>query len=879
MRRLRRALKRLGGAAGRGVNEADLAAEFEEHLWMQTEENIRLGMSPHEARRQARLKFGGLEAAKESYRDQHGLPQVQTLMRDVRYAARVLRRSPGFTLAAGLSLALGIAATAALFSSLVNATLLRPLPYASPDKVATVLRASRGSRYQTVSAPYFLEFSRSARSLEGAALYFTNTFRAAGPAEPERIPGARVSAGLFDVLGVQPALGRGFAPVEDREGGPAVAVISDGLWKRRFAGDPLVIGSKLDLNGAPHTIIGVMPPGFEFPEGPETPAGTISPISSPAQIWRPMALSREERTTIWMSNYAMIARLRDGVSSRQAEAELNAIGERVFREYRGGRRCQFNVVTIADALTRKTRVPVLILFAAVLAALLLACVNVASLLLARGLHRRPEIAMRIALGASRLRIVRQLLTESLVLALGAGCLALPLSYWAMRGLAAVAPAEMPALANAGFDLRMLAFGFGLTLATALVFGAVPAFQAAWRAPGDLVKVQGRTSTASPSRLRKLLLAAEFALALVLLAGAGLLARSFLEVSRAPLGFHAENLLTMRSSLPDHDGAQRAALIEQLADRCSALPGVTAAAAVSTLPFTGDAEGWGAVAEDNPDSKEGITLRVRAVTPSYFQTMGIPLRAGRAIGAGDRGAPPIGVITESAARRLWPDVADPLGRRVKTQNAISVVGIVGDTRASGLDREVLPYLYVPFSQFSPPEFALTVRTANDPAALVAAVKAEVRDVVKHQPITDIAIMRQLVSDSIAPRRFQTLLMSLFAGFALVLAALGIYGVVAYSAAQRTHEIGIRMALGASRWDVVRAVVRESAGLALLGTAAGLLGSLALAPLLRSLLYGVSATDPAALSAAAAVLVGVAGFAALVPASRAARTDPAKCLRAE
>ncbi len=396
-----------------------------------------------------------------------------------------------------------------------------------------------------------------------------------------------------------------------------------------------------------------------------------------------------------------------------------------------------------------------------------------------------------------------------------------------------------------------------------------------------MRTSGRTATAGPTRLRAALVVSEFALSLVLLVGSGLLARSFLTVSRIPLGFHAENVLTMQLSLPDgrYDDRQRAASIDRLISNCSALPGVTAAAATSTLPLTGESEGWGIMAEDNPDHEHYTMTRARAITPEYFRAMGIRLRAGREFNDGDRGAPAVAILSLSAARRLWPGIADPVGRRLHHKPPITVVGTADDTHASGVDAEVRPYVYVPFRQFAPPEFAVVVRSAANPLSLVNAVKAEIWRIDKDQPITHNATMKQVVADSIAPRRFQATLMTLFAAFAMVLAAIGIYGVLSYAVAQRTQEIGIRMALGASRWSVVAGVLRQASVLAVAGAALGLIAAFRLAPLLGSLLYGVEVTDLSTYVGCAAVLVGVAMIASLVPARRAARLDPIACLRYE
>ncbi len=869
MKALRRIWKRVTGVFAGSRRESDLAAEIESHLELQTADNIRLGMSPEQARREAVLRFGGIEAAKESYRDQLGMPSLQTFAQDLRYAARGMRKTPGFTIVAVLSLALGIGASTGMFS-VVHGLLLAPLPYADPPRLATITLGG------AISAPVFERFRSDSASIEKAALFVNWSASLSGDGEPERIPAARVSADLFPVLGVRPRLGRAFTAEEDQQGRESVVLISDGLWRSRFTSDRSILGRKLILNGAPYTVVGVMPRGFQFPDGPELP--DFVGAYPPAQIWRPMALASWERECQGCRNYSMLARLRRGVPATAARVELEAIYSRLVRgEARRSTAPVVTVQTLSEAVTANIRRPVLILLGAVGVALLIACVNVANLLLARGLRRRSEIALRLALGASRGRIVRQLLTEALLLAVCAGVLAAPLAVFGIHGLLAIAPAEIAGLGKVTVDVRVFAIALGLGLATTLFFGALPAVVAARNAPADAMKGRGRNS-AGRSPLRRALVTAEVALSLVLMVAASLLARSLENVARTPLGFHAENVLTMRTTLPasKYDEPRRAALIERLASECRALPGVTSAAAVSTLPLTDQSEGWGIQTEDRPN--EYLDCRVRAVTPEYFRTLGIRLLSGRDFISGDSGKAPAVILSSDGARRLWPGVADPLGRKLRTARMIAV-GIVEATHASGLEVAPVPYLYIPFSQFAPEEFALVVRTAGNPTALAAAVKSRIRRIDKDQPITHVAAMKQLVADSVAPRRFRAVLMSLFAIFALILAALGIYGVVSYSVAQRTHEIGIRLALGAPRASVLLGVMKEAGGLALTGTTIGAATAYLVAPLIRNLLYGIRATDVWAFIVSAVELIGVALVACFLPARKAAKLDPMASLRHE
>jgi putative ABC transport system permease protein len=871
MRRLRCFWKRLGGVFTGARREAELADEIEMHLQMQTDDNLKLGMPPEEARRAAVLKFGGVEAVKEGYRDQRGWPLLAAFAQDVRFALRTMRKERGFTLAAVLSLALGIGVTTAIFS-VADSVLLRPLPYRHPERLARVMLNA-----ESMTGPAFDLLRRESRSIESAALFVDKSFDLAGWGEPERLPGARVSAGLFRVLGVAPQLGRAFTGEEDRR--DDVVLIGDNLWKRRFGGDRSVLGRKVLLNGEPHTIIGVMPPGFQFPDGPELPfwAGTYPP----AEVWRPMALDPDERTCENCYNFAMLVRLRPGTGVAAAREEMNALIAR-SRLGMGNRRAALTVRTLHDAVTGKVRTPILILAGAVALALLLACVNTANLLLVRGLRRQGELALRRSLGATGGRIVGQLLAESLTLALCAAVLALPIAWVGTSALLALAPEGVPRTGTVGIDLRTLLFAFGIALASALVSGAVPAVLTALRAPGELIKAGGRGGSGGFSGFRSFLVVAECALSVVLLVGSGLLAKSFLKVARTPLGFHTGNVLSMRTSLPDtrFQKDRRAALIGQLVDRCRTIPGVKEAAAVSVLPLTVSGEGWPIAAEDRGETNESITARVREVSPSYFRTLGIRLQSGREFTERDgRDGDAVAIVSERAARLLWPGVADPLGRRIRHRPVLTVVGVVDDTRASGLDRDILPYLYLPFRQVSPEQFALVVRSRSRPMALAAAVKNEIRRIDMDQPVTHVAVLDQLVSDSIAPRRLPAVVMTAFGIFALVLAAIGIYGVLSYSVALRTHEIGVRMALGASRAGVLCGILRSAGSLAAMGAGIGLLAAFQLTPLLRSLLYGVAPAETAVFLGCALLLVGVALVAGFVPARRAAKLDPMVCLRYE
>ena len=794
------------------------------------------------------------------------------MLQDARYGLRAMLKNPGFTVVTVTSLALGIGATTAIFS-VVSAVLLQSLPYHDPARLAAV-SLSGGS----VSAPLYETLRQGARSIEQSALFASSSFNmTGGNGESVRVQAARVSAGLFDLLGVRPQRGRSFTGDGDHASQDDVVLISDGLWRSRFGADPRAIGRTVILDGAPRTIIGVMPPGFQFPYGPELPswAGTLPP----ADMWEPIALADWERTCNGCFNFGMIARLRPGVSAAQARADLIDILERSGPSYNGNPDNTLSVVILRDALTVKVRTPLVILLGAVGLALLIACVNVANLLLARGLQRQGEFALRLSLGATPLRLSRQLLIESLTLACCAAALGIPLAWAGMRTIVAMAPAGIPRLGDVGLDPRVLAFAVGVSLLSALVFGAAPAALASRHAPGEVLKAGWRWAT-GPARLRRFLVVAELALSLVLLVAAGLLARSFVTVARTPLGFRAENVLTMRISFPNTpapDESRRTHLIEQLTADCAGLPGVASVAAVSTLPLTGQSEGWGLSPQEDPS--HNVVVRIRAITPAYFRTLGIRLRSGREFTAEDRDGNPVVILSETAARELWPGITDPVGRRIGRKQPMTVVGIVDDTRASGLDAEVQPYLYLPFQQFAPAEFALAIRSSANAGTLVHAVQQEVWKLDRSLPVTHTATLRQLVADSIAPRRFPAILMTVFGGFALLLAAVGIYGILSYTVTQRTHEFGIRMALGATRRHVLVAVLREASVLLAFGVGIGAVAAAELAPVLRKLLYGVTPSDISVYAGCALLLAAVAAIAGLLPARRAAGLDPMVCLRYE
>lgn len=806
------------------------------------------------------------------------------LLRDLRHALRVMTQSPGFSLAAILTLALGIGAATAIFS-MVDAVLLRPLPFAGQDRLVTVWGEvpERNQAHVEVSLQDYEGWREGNRVFSGLALLAATDSDLAltGGDQPLHVRGRLVSANLFDVLGVRPALGRSFRPEEDRPDSQKVAVVSHGFWQRHLAGDAGVLGKTVSLDGEPHLVIGVMPADFRFPRNVDLwiPAG-------------PLGTAPELKT---IRVFEAIGRLNPGVSIEQAQADMTALSERleeVHPQTNQGYRA--SVRPLVDEILGDTGPALLLLLAAVALVLLIACANVAGLLLARAASRQKETAVRIALGAGRPRLIRQLLTESALLALLAAAVGLFLAWLGLRIVTAVGPADIPRLDEVGIDARVLAFTLLVSLVTAVLFGLAPALQAARPDLTSSLKEGGKSSASLGSRrLRSLLVVAEVALALVLLVGAGLVIRSFLHLQRTDLGFKPESLLTMRITLYGDkrpEPHQWAAFYRDVAQRVEALPEVERASVVLLRPLSGPI-GWDydfQVEGQTPDEqKTNPTSNHERVSPGYFRTLGIPLVAGRDFTWSDGPeAPQVAIVNQSMARRFWPG-QDPVGKRLRFGRPggrqgpwMTVVGIVGDVRYREL-QSVKPDVYVPFLQDPNWAMDLVVRTASDPLSAASAVTAAVQEVDRDQPVSGITTMERALSDTVARPRLRSFILGVFAALALLLAAVGLYGIIAQSVAQRRQEIGIRIALGAGRPEVLRLVLRQGLGLTLAGLAAGLGLALAVGATgwLSTLLYGVEPTDLVTFAAVPLVLLAVAVAASLIPALRATRVDPLTVLRAE
>ncbi|MBV9924261.1 MAG: ABC transporter permease [Acidobacteria bacterium] len=803
---------------------------------------------------------------------------MRTLWQDVRFGLRVLAKRPGFSLVALAVLALGVGANTAIFS-VVNAVLLRPLPYPGAERVIAFegVNPSKGIKESNLSAPDAVDWRSQARSFEALAIYTPGSANLSGGGEPERVAGAYVEPDFFRVLGVGAARGRAILPEDDKPGSAPVVVLSHALWVRRFGADPAAVGRTIDLGGRQREVVGVMPAGFDFPYRSE--------------LWVPLQLDLAKEARDNRSLF-VVGRLREGVAVAAAQTELDAISARLAEAYAvtnvgWGVRLQ----PLKDALVGELKTTLFMLLAGVGLLLLIACANVANLLLARAAGRRREVALRLALGAGRWRIARQMLTESVLLGVAGGALGAALSVWLTDLLVALAPAGTPRLAETSADWRVLLFAAGASVLTGVAFGIAPAWQASRYDLNDSLKEGGRGAGGGRSRMRSGLVVAEVAVSLLLLAGAGLLVKSFGRLQAVDPGFDPEGVITMRVSLPGaryKEPARKVEFYATLLERVRSLPGVESAGATIQLPLRGsDYSIWrGLIREGRPETpEEAIDASYSVVTPGYFRALRIPLRAGRAFDERDRtDSAKVAVVNESLARKVFPG-EDPVGKRIHIwrdeEFQREIVGVVGDTKPDSLETAGAPQIYVPHAQDAEwGGLSLTVRARGAGAeSLVGAVREEVRALDRELPIYDVKTLGKVVADSTAYRRVSMFLMAGFAVAALLLAGVGLYGVVSYAVTERTREIGVRVALGAQRRDVVRLVVRHGMLLTLLGLAVGLACALALTRLMTGLLYEVSAADPGVYILVALLLAAVALLACLVPARRATKVDPMVALRYE
>jgi putative ABC transport system permease protein len=801
---------------------------------------------------------------------------MDKLWKDMRYAMRALLRRPGFTAVAVITLALGIGANTAIFS-VVHGVLLKPLPYPDSDRLVALRQSNNPAQPDTQVAPgNFLEWQRQNTTFASLAAYRTVSYNLTSDGNPERLLAGRVSFGLFKLLGAQPLWGRDFLAEDDQPGHEKVVIISEGLWHRRFGGWGDVLGKTLKLDGEDFVIVGVMPAAFRLPDQRER------------ELWTPLAFKDSEKTLYQARYIEAIARLKPDASVAQAQSEMTTIAARLAQEHPDANAgWTINVKPLIDFVIGDVKVILWVLFGAVALVLLISCANVTNLLLARATTRQKEMAVRAALGAGRGAIIRQLATESLLLALLGALAAWPLASWGLRALLAAAPPDLPRLATVTIDNRALLFTLGIALLTAFIFGLAPALQTLKFDLGLNETGHQRSRSVRQQRIGNLLIASEVALALMLLVGGGLLLRTVWQLNRVDPGFNVHNALAVTLQLPEKKYAapqQLANFSTQLVQQVSTLPGVEATGVARILPIVHDLP-TGFYFEGRPRENDNNLPQTNysAVSPGYFKAMGIPLIAGRAFTEHDtQDAPRVAIVSQALAQRFFPN-GDAIGKRINVQTGPEsyreIVGIVGDVKQNGLTREIKPHTYEPFAQAPNQFMTLIVRSSTDPSALVPAIRGEVLALDSELPLQRVTTLDRVIANSIRQQRFTSIVLSAFAGVALLLAAAGLYGVISYSVAQRTHELGIRVALGAQVKDVMRLVLRQGMTFVIAGEVIGICGALMLTRLLGGLLFGVTPTDGITFIAVAIVLTLVALLACYIPARRATKVDPLVALRYE
>jgi putative ABC transport system permease protein len=877
MRTLRAFLDQMTGWFRRKRREDDLSAELESHLQLHVDDNVRAGMPPDEARRQAILKFGGLETTKESVRETTRFLWIEHILQDTGYAVRVLRRNRGFAATAILSLALGIGSSVAIFT-VADSLLLRSLPYPDASRLVMVWETFSVTHEQhNVASPanYFDWKAQNSVFSEMAGFFDEYHAVVADGQRSEELEAQIVTGDLLPLLRVRPFRGRFFTKEED-ESDAHVAVISYRMWQRWFNGDDAVIGRQVQINARPFTIIGVLGPEFYFHK-------------RSVDLWLTLGLKPADapRTGRWLQ---VLGRLKPGVSLEQAQTEMTGIAGRLAAAYPANDTgWSVNVEPLRDSLVRDVRTSLIMLLCAVALLLGVACANVANLLLARYTARQREMAVRGALGAGRARIICQLLTESLVLSFSGGSLGIALAYWAVRGLVRLAPQDLTRFTHVSFDARIFVAGIAISFFTGIVFGLLPAWIATRTNLRDTLHGNAVSGSGDQSRLRAWLVGAEVAASVVLLAGAGLLFRSMVGLQAVNPGMEASGVLTFRVSLPHarySQDEQTVRFFHQAAEKLSEIPGVRSASAVSYLPFNGMAAGTGVAISGHPPSKPGeeLVTVVRTILPGYFRTLGIPIKHGRDFTDTDNlTTAPLRFIVNEAFVDKYLRGEDPLTKSISVDMNEKnppgeIIGVVGDLKEGSLDKEPAPTAYYVHAHLPYTAMVFVVR-ANSPLALVEPARKVIHGMDPQQPIADVRTMEEILGDTFGRQRLSALLLGGFSLASLLLASVGIYGVLAYSVARRTREIGVRVALGAAPGRILRLVVGSGARLVMAGAAAGLAGALLLSGLMKGLLFGVGPRDPLSFVFAPAALVGVALLAAYIPARRAARISPVEALRTE
>src|ERR1700735_369710 len=886
MRPLRVALTRLAGIFNKDKRDLELAQEIESHIQFHTDDNVNCGMDLGEARREALIRLGGVEQTKEIYRDRRSLPAVETLVQDLRFGSRMLRKNLGFTVVAVLTLALTIGANTAIFS-VIDAVLLRPLPYKNSDQLVSVAtdNMQRGVTGMPVSFTKMTRVKEQTRTLQSVGAYFPVNASFTARGAPEQISAARTTGSFFDVLGVVPAAGRRLLPEEDREGGADVAIISDGFWHSHFGASLDLIGRAIPLDGKSVIVVGVLPANFHFPFQQPEPDVWLPPVFDPVALTPAMI-----RTGA--SFLAVYARLQQGTSLAQSQAELDAINEIYKKDFPGyvdASNDPPQIVSVKESPGGPLRVTLLLLLSAVGFVLLIGCANIASMLLARSTTRQRKIAIRQALGASPPRLVRQLLTESVLLSALGGTLGVALAAGGLRLLRLLPTGTIPRVEEVSLNAGVLIFSLVLCVITGVAFGLGPSLLASHRDVNETLKESGRGSNEGrKSRSsRAALVVVEVAVAVVLVTGAGLLLKSFGNLMHVDPGFNPSNVTTFLMTLPKShypQPEQQAEFYRRLVESVQTLPGVQSAGVSSFLPLAGAIRYVYFCPEGTVCQGLGKdpVIAVRQITPDYLQTMRIPLLRGRTFSAQDiAGVKPVVMINQTVAQKYFA-AQDPIGKHLANSRdkiEMEIVGVVGDVRFTGLNTPYILEMYMPQAQNPAATMTLVVRSTSNPQPLIAAVRRKTAEIDPDLPFSNVASMSEVVSASVAQPRLTTQFTGFFAALALLLTAVGIYGVLAYSVTQRIHEMGIRMALGASRGEILKLVVGQGMKLVLSGLVLGLVVSLGLTRLVPCLLFGTSARDPLTFAAVTLLLIVVALLAAYIPARRAAMVDPIVALRHE